>query len=97
TLKTYIKENELEETDEVLGVGYDHNFLQEAAHPTKDVLSQVSTSHPIFISHASGHMGCVARKTLAWGGFAGGGCEKCCCGADLLRFGAKKFRVARIR
>ena len=64
TLKTYIKENELEETDVVLGVGYDHNFLQEAAHPTKDVLNQVSTSHPIFISHASGHVGCANDATL---------------------------------
>src|SRR5699024_5793718 len=97
TLKTYIKENELEETDVVLGVGYAHNFLQEAAHPTKDVLNQVSTSHPIFISHASGHVGMCGAKNFGVAGFAGVWRENFCCGADLLKFGAKKFRVARIR
>lgn len=59
TLKTYIKDHNLGESDVVYGFGYDHNFLAEHRHPTKDILNQVSTNIPIFISHASGHIGCA--------------------------------------
>lgn len=47
----------------ILGTGYDHNFLEEKAHPDKAVLDQVSDTIPIYISHASGHMG-VANSAL---------------------------------
>lgn len=67
TLETYMKDNNVEKGEVVVGFGYDHNFLQEGRHPTKDILNEVSTDHPIFISHASGHVGCAndAALTLA--------------------------------
>ncbi len=46
------------------GYGYDHNFLREQAHPTRDVLDRVSTEIPVLIWHASGHMGVANSKAL---------------------------------
>src|SRR5690625_1772937 len=37
TLIEYKKKNSLGETDPIIGFGYDHNFLTEEAHPTKDI------------------------------------------------------------
>ncbi|WP_152657579.1 amidohydrolase [Oceanobacillus sp. CFH 90083] len=59
TLKDYIQEKRLNKGDIVVGFGYDNNFLEENSHPAKDILNQVSTEHPIFILHASGHLGCT--------------------------------------
>lgn len=58
-LKAYIQEKELKKGDIVVGCGYDHNFLAENRHPTKEIFNQVSTEHPILILHASGHLGCT--------------------------------------
>lgn len=41
----------------MIGVGYDHNFLEEKRHPNKFDLDQISKEDPILISHISGHMG----------------------------------------
>lgn len=60
-LKEYQEKNP--QMDVILASGYDHNFLQEQAHPDKAILDQVSEEHPIFISHVSGHMG-VANSVL---------------------------------
>lgn len=68
TLTTYIKENKLAKGEVVVGFGYDHNFLKEESHPTKEVLNQVSTEHPIFISHVSGHVGCANDAALEMAG-----------------------------
>lgn len=67
TLKQYIQANEFGENDIVFGFGYDHNFLVEKSHPTKDILNQVSEKLPIFISHASGHIGCANDGALHLG------------------------------
>lgn len=64
TLKVYIKEKNLGKEDVVVGFGYDHNFLVEEKHPTKDILNKVSAEMPIFISHASGHLGCANDAAL---------------------------------
>ena len=40
----------------ISGFGYDHNFLREHRHPSKEVLDEVSPDNPIVITHASGHM-----------------------------------------
>lgn len=40
----------------ILGFGYDDALLAEARHPTKADLDRVSTTHPIFIWHVSGHL-----------------------------------------
>lgn len=48
----------------LLGTGYDHNFLKEQDHITKEVLDRVSTTIPIVALHTSGHMGVVNSKAL---------------------------------
>lgn len=63
TLKKYKEENQVGEDGVILGFGYDHNFLEEERHPDKFVLDQVLQKIPIFIFHASGHMG-VANSAL---------------------------------
>src|SRR5699024_4954058 len=63
-LKEYIKDKNLSEKDSLIGFGYDHNFLTEEAHPTKEVLDEVSETNPIFILHASAHMGVVNSAAL---------------------------------
>ena len=64
TLKKYIQDNNIAKGDVVVGFGYDHNFLKEERHPTKEILNEVSTEHPIFISHTSGHVGCANDAAL---------------------------------
>src|SRR5699024_3937385 len=66
TLKDYLNNNELG-NDAIYGFGYDHNFLKENSHPTKDILNKVSSDIPILISHASGHIGCANDAALALG------------------------------
>ncbi len=41
----------------LVGVNYDHNFLRERRHPTRDDLDRVSTVTPVIVMHASVHMG----------------------------------------
>lgn len=62
-IKDFRVKNDLTHGEYILGYGYDHNFLKEKDHPTKAVLDQVSTENPIYIAHASGHMG--AANSLA--------------------------------
>ncbi|GIO24123.1 amidohydrolase [Oceanobacillus sp. J11TS1] len=64
TLKDYIQNKDLNKGDIVVGFGYDNNFLEENRHPTKEILNQVSTAHPIFLLHASAHLGCTNDLAL---------------------------------
>ena len=64
-LKEYIAARKIPAGQPVVGCLYDHNYLEEGVHPDKKVLDQVSTEHPIMISHASGHMGVVNSLALA--------------------------------
>lgn len=52
----------------ILGTGYDHNFLKEGQHITREVLDRVSTELPVVALHTSGHMGVVNSKVLAIAG-----------------------------
>ncbi|HMK65926.1 MAG TPA: amidohydrolase [Thermodesulfobacteriota bacterium] len=47
----------------ISGYGYDDTLLEEQRHPSRSELDQVSTDHPIFISHTSMHM--VTGNSLA--------------------------------
>ncbi len=47
----------------VIGWGYDDTLLEEMRHPTALELDQVSTEHPIYIKHISGHL--AVASTLA--------------------------------
>ena len=64
TLRAFIREKKISAGELVLGCGYDHNFLKEERHPTRDVLDRVSKEHPIVITHSSAHMLCVNSRML---------------------------------
>jgi predicted amidohydrolase YtcJ len=48
----------------VIGWGYDDTLLEEQRHPTRWDLDQVSTEHPIWIQHTSGHLGVGNSRAL---------------------------------
>ncbi len=48
----------------VLGFGYDDTLLAGKLHPTKQQLDAVSTEHPVYILHVSGHMGVANSLAL---------------------------------
>ena len=52
----------------VQGRGYDDTLLKEQRHPTRTDLDAVSTEHPIFISHTSGHLGVANSRALELAG-----------------------------
>lgn len=51
----------------VIGFGYDDTLVGEHRHPTREELDRVSTKHPVWISHVSGHMGVGNSLALAAG------------------------------
>lgn len=52
-----------DETGVIIGFGYDQNRMAEGRHPDRYLLDQVSSTRPVMISHASGHMG-VANSAM---------------------------------
>lgn len=52
----------------VQGFGYDDTLLAELRHPTRDDLDQVSTVHPIYITHTSGHLAVANSLALQLAG-----------------------------
>ena len=64
TLQGYLAEHPMTKNDVLVAVGYDHNFLEEQTHPTRDVLDRISHTVPIFLYHVSGHMGIVNTALL---------------------------------
>lgn len=62
-IKNYIDTNQIDKNGLVYAIGYDHNFLKEQKHPTKDLLDEISKEIPIYASHISSHMG-VANSAL---------------------------------
>lgn len=68
TLLEYKDEKALTKEEPIIGFGYDHNFLEEHAHPTKKVLDNVSESNPIFILHTNAHMGSANSAALSLSG-----------------------------
>jgi len=48
----------------VVGRGYDDTLLQEQRHPTRFDLDKISTEHPIWITHTSGHLGVANSLAL---------------------------------
>lgn len=49
----------------VIGVNYDDTLLAEKRHPTRADLDRVSTGHPVFVTHISGHLGAANSLALA--------------------------------
>lgn len=52
----------------VVGWGYDDTLLAEARHPTRDDLDRVTTRHPIWIVHISGHLAVANSMALGIAG-----------------------------
>lgn len=59
---------ELPEGQWVSGRGYDDTLLAEQRHPTRADLDKASTTHPIYISHTSGHLGVANSLALELAG-----------------------------
>ncbi len=68
TLKQFIAERNIPAGTPVMGCLYDHNYLEEGRHPDRFVLDRVSTEHPIWVAHASGHMGVANSLALKLAG-----------------------------
>ena len=74
---------ELPEGQWISGRGYDDTLLAEQRHPTRSDLDKASTTHPIYISHTSGHLGVANSLALELAGITrdtpnppGGGVRK---------------------
>lgn len=63
-LAAHIKLKALQPGQWVIGVGYDHNDLEEKAHPGKALLDAVAPQNPVVITHASGHIGVANSLAL---------------------------------
>ncbi len=48
-----------DESEWIIGFGYDDAMLEERRHPTRDELDQVSTTRPVLAIHQSFHLGAV--------------------------------------
>jgi predicted amidohydrolase YtcJ len=48
----------------VIGRGYDDTLIRDQRHPTRVDLDRVSTDHPIWIVHTSGHLGVANSRAL---------------------------------
>ncbi|WP_420548095.1 amidohydrolase [Curvivirga sp.] len=48
----------------VMGVSFDNSSIQEGRMPTRAELDAISTDHPIWVIHASGHNGVANSKAL---------------------------------
>lgn len=53
----HIKMNNVPEGTWISATGYDHNALEEKAHPTAAFLDEFTPNHPVMLQHKSGHMG----------------------------------------
>ncbi|MDE0358942.1 MAG: amidohydrolase [Gammaproteobacteria bacterium] len=56
--------------DWIQGWGYDDTLIEDQRHPTRHDLDRVSTEHPIYISHTSGHLGVANTMALGMAGIA---------------------------
>ncbi|WP_300366076.1 amidohydrolase [Brachyspira sp.] len=64
SITNYMKVNKLEDDTWIIGFGYDNNLLPDKKNPNRDDLDKISTTHPIFLTHTSGHVGVMNSKAL---------------------------------
>lgn len=62
-LKTYIEKAHPKANEWIVASGYDQDHIKQG-HPNKFILDQVSSNHPIMISHVSMHMGVINSKAI---------------------------------
>lgn len=63
-IRTFRKSRQIQPGQWITGFGYDHNFFQEKAHPTRQILDKAAPDNPVLLSHASGHMGVMNTAAL---------------------------------
>lgn len=70
TLSAWAKENSdvVDQTNMIVGFGYDNAQLAEVRHPTRRDLDEVSADKPIIIVHQSGHLGVANSAALEFAG-----------------------------
>lgn len=71
-LRGHIKTQAVSPNEPILGVGFDDSVVAGQRLPTREELDAVSTKHPIYVLHASGHLGVANSRALARFGFADG-------------------------
>jgi len=59
------------EGEDVIGFGYDDTLLKEQRHPSRKELDKVSTKHPVYIYHMSGHVAVVNSLIIDRAGLTG--------------------------
>lgn len=64
-LRSYIKDRKIPPGQWVIGYGYDDSLLTERRHPTREDLDAVSTAHPVFVVHVSGHFSAANSLLLS--------------------------------
>ena len=64
SMQQFKQNKKLTDEDWIIGTNYDHNFMDEKKHPDRKVLDRISVTNPIYISHASSHMGVANSKAL---------------------------------
>jgi predicted amidohydrolase YtcJ len=65
------KADKTPEGEDIIGFGYDDTLLKEQRHPSRTELDNVSTKHPVFIYHMSGHVAVVNSFIMDRAGFTG--------------------------
>jgi len=63
-LSRHIRDKAIPPGHWVVGFGYDDSLLAELRHPDRNDLDAVTTHHPVFLIHASGHLGVVNSLAL---------------------------------
>lgn len=71
-LKAYKEEHQVPAGETIVGVNYDHNFLEEEIHPHRDLLDEVSVENPVCVLHVSVHMLVANSKALEAAGMKDG-------------------------
>jgi predicted amidohydrolase YtcJ len=65
------KADETPAGEDVIGFGYDDTQLREQRHPNRYDLDKVSTKHPVYIFHMSGHMAATNSFIIDRAGLSG--------------------------
>jgi Predicted metal-dependent hydrolase with the TIM-barrel fold len=63
-MKKYIQDRRIPAGQVVYGFGYDDSLLKEKRHPTASELDRISSLHPVFILHSSGHLAVANNMML---------------------------------
>ncbi|MBX2874143.1 MAG: amidohydrolase [Saprospiraceae bacterium] len=68
TLKAHQEKRNIPRGEWILGWGYDPDQLEEQRHPNQEELSNAFPNHPVYIRHASFHMGVANEVALQMAG-----------------------------